>query len=208
MLLSEQQAVEMRKLAASRPRRKASVATRDETGFARRLANAQLGAVGLPDGKAGATAKGRDAGLGEIREGVTMPTYELDFYAWLNRQAQVLRSRESESLDWDHLTEEIEAMAAGEKRGAHQPLLPAGIFVRLPNRSEPKSSGAQNCLIEVLSASATVMTGCPSQTVPRLRCAPRGQPRPSPAACRSLRPSPDSSSLRIEDQHQVVVAES
>lgn len=48
-----------------------------------------------------------------------MPTsggYELDFYAWLNRQAQVLRSRESESLDWDHLAEEIEAMAAGEKR--------------------------------------------------------------------------------------------
>lgn len=48
-----------------------------------------------------------------------MPTsggYELDFYAWLNQQAQVLRSRESESLDWDHLAEEIEAMAAGEKR--------------------------------------------------------------------------------------------
>ena len=48
-----------------------------------------------------------------------MPTsagYELDFYAWLNRQAQALRSHDSEFLDWDHLAEEIEAMGASQKR--------------------------------------------------------------------------------------------
>jgi hypothetical protein len=48
-----------------------------------------------------------------------MPTsagYELDFYAWLKRQAQALRSRDSEFLDWDHLSKEIEAIGASQKR--------------------------------------------------------------------------------------------
>ncbi len=54
-----------------------------------------------------------------------MPTsagYELDFYAWLNRQAQALRSHDSEFLDWDHLAEEIEAMGASQKRELTSPL--------------------------------------------------------------------------------------
>lgn len=43
-------------------------------------------------------------------------SYESDFHAWLGGQARALRSHDSEVLDWDHLAEEIEAMAASQRR--------------------------------------------------------------------------------------------
>ncbi len=42
--------------------------------------------------------------------------YESDYYDWLSRQAQALRSQQPDLLDWQNLAEEIEAMAAREKR--------------------------------------------------------------------------------------------
>jgi Domain of unknown function DUF29 len=43
-------------------------------------------------------------------------TIEQDFHGWLLDQAAALRARDYESLDWDHLAEEIEGMAVGERR--------------------------------------------------------------------------------------------
>lgn len=42
--------------------------------------------------------------------------YESDYHDWLSRQAQALRSQQPDLLDWQNLAEEIEAMAAREKR--------------------------------------------------------------------------------------------
>lgn len=42
--------------------------------------------------------------------------YERDFYAWANEQAALLRSRELERADIEHIAEEIESMGRTEKR--------------------------------------------------------------------------------------------
>ena len=39
-----------------------------------------------------------------------------DFHGWLLDQAAALRTRDYESLDWDHLAEELELMGARERR--------------------------------------------------------------------------------------------
>ncbi len=39
-----------------------------------------------------------------------------DFHGWLLDQATVLRNRNAFALDWDHLAEELEAMAAADRR--------------------------------------------------------------------------------------------
>jgi Domain of unknown function DUF29 len=41
---------------------------------------------------------------------------EVDYYDWLKRQAQVLRSKRPSFLDWENLAEELEAMGARERR--------------------------------------------------------------------------------------------
>jgi hypothetical protein len=41
---------------------------------------------------------------------------EHDFYGWLLYQAEALRGRRSLALDWDNLAEELEAMAAADRR--------------------------------------------------------------------------------------------
>ena len=46
----------------------------------------------------------------------TATLYETDLYAWAMRNAQLLRERCTEELDYDHLAEEIESMGAREKR--------------------------------------------------------------------------------------------
>ena len=42
--------------------------------------------------------------------------YEDDLYAWSRQQAMLLRARETEGLDWDHLAEEILSMAGRDRR--------------------------------------------------------------------------------------------
>jgi hypothetical protein len=39
-----------------------------------------------------------------------------DFHSWLLYQASALREQRLDSIDWQHLAEELEAMAAGERR--------------------------------------------------------------------------------------------
>jgi Domain of unknown function DUF29 len=43
-------------------------------------------------------------------------TIEEDFHGWLLDQTAALRARDYESLDWDHLAEELELMGARERR--------------------------------------------------------------------------------------------
>lgn len=42
--------------------------------------------------------------------------YDSDFYAWTERQAELLRAEEFEAVDWDNLIEEIMAMGAAQRR--------------------------------------------------------------------------------------------
>jgi len=42
--------------------------------------------------------------------------YESDFYAWTQNQAQILRDRQWQLIDVEHLAEEIEDMGRAEKR--------------------------------------------------------------------------------------------
>jgi FMN phosphatase YigB (HAD superfamily) len=42
--------------------------------------------------------------------------YETDFYGWTQQQAQLLRNKQIEQLDWNYIAEEIEAMGRSEKR--------------------------------------------------------------------------------------------
>jgi hypothetical protein len=42
--------------------------------------------------------------------------YEEDLYAWSQEQAALLRARQLDALDWDHLAEEIAAVGASDRR--------------------------------------------------------------------------------------------
>lgn len=44
------------------------------------------------------------------------PSYEQDFYAWSQAQAELLRIRRFAEIDVDHLIEELDAMGARERR--------------------------------------------------------------------------------------------
>jgi Domain of unknown function DUF29 len=46
---------------------------------------------------------------------MTTPTYDTDFYAWTQAQAAALRAKESKTLDWDHLAEEIESLGQRDR---------------------------------------------------------------------------------------------
>jgi len=43
-------------------------------------------------------------------------TYNLDFYAWTQEQAKLLRNQEFQNLDWENIAEELEGMGRSEKR--------------------------------------------------------------------------------------------
>ena len=42
--------------------------------------------------------------------------YKIDFYAWTQQQAKLLRNQEIEQIDWQNIAEEIEDMGRSEKR--------------------------------------------------------------------------------------------
>jgi hypothetical protein len=43
------------------------------------------------------------------------PLYERDFFAWTQEQAEKLRARSHNDLDWDNLAEEIESVGRSQK---------------------------------------------------------------------------------------------
>ena len=44
------------------------------------------------------------------------PTYDEDFFLWTQRQAALIRAGEFESMDREHVAEEIESLGIGERR--------------------------------------------------------------------------------------------
>ena len=51
-----------------------------------------------------------------------MSDYDTDFYAWAQRQAQALRSKDWGALDLKHLAEEVEDLRKTERRGVRSQL--------------------------------------------------------------------------------------
>ncbi len=47
---------------------------------------------------------------------MTFINYDLDFFAWTQQQAELLRNQKINQLDWSNLAEEIEGMGRYEKR--------------------------------------------------------------------------------------------
>jgi hypothetical protein len=47
---------------------------------------------------------------------MTEITYDTDFYAWTQAQAEALRAKDWNALDREHLAEEIESLGASERR--------------------------------------------------------------------------------------------
>lgn len=50
------------------------------------------------------------------------PPYELDAYGWAMAQAQLIRERRFDEIDWDNVAEEIEGVAKSEQRAAESAL--------------------------------------------------------------------------------------
>ena len=47
---------------------------------------------------------------------MTASLYKTDFYAWSQKQAELLREEEWESLDWQQIAEEIESLGRNDRR--------------------------------------------------------------------------------------------
>jgi Domain of unknown function DUF29 len=53
---------------------------------------------------------------------VSEPSYDADFYSWLNSQAAILRQTQPEWLDWENVAEELEGMARSDRRALRSQL--------------------------------------------------------------------------------------
>ena len=51
-----------------------------------------------------------------LRKEAPKPTYEKDFFAWTEKQVQLLKNKDFEKLDIENLVEEIETLGRSEKR--------------------------------------------------------------------------------------------
>jgi Domain of unknown function DUF29 len=67
--------------------------------------------------------------------------YDEDLYAWTQEQAALLRSRQTEGLDWDNLSEEIE-MAGGSDRRELESRLCVILLHLLKWQAQPELRGA------------------------------------------------------------------
>lgn len=46
-----------------------------------------------------------------------MGLYDLDFHSWLMEQADAIRRRSANEIDWENLAEEVESLGRSERRG-------------------------------------------------------------------------------------------
>ena len=51
------------------------------------------------------------------------PLYEEDFFAWTQAQADVLRRRSANEIDWDNLLDEMESLGRVQRRELHNRLV-------------------------------------------------------------------------------------
>jgi len=53
---------------------------------------------------------------------MTTPTYDTDFYAWAQQQAEALRAKDWAALDVEHLAEEVDDLRTTERRAVRSQL--------------------------------------------------------------------------------------
>lgn len=53
--------------------------------------------------------------LTELDEKDVKKLYDKDFYAWVNKNLELLKAKQYDQIDWDNLTEEIEDMGKSKK---------------------------------------------------------------------------------------------
>jgi len=56
---------------------------------------------------------------------MTTPTYETDFYAWAQAQAEALWAKDWAALDVEHLAEEVEDLRKTERKAVAESTAPA-----------------------------------------------------------------------------------
>lgn len=67
--------------------------------------------------------------------------YEADFYLWSQRQAEALRSRSHNRLDWEHLAEEVEDLGGSQKRARKAGSPPWTLAINCPmSTAQPPST--------------------------------------------------------------------
>jgi hypothetical protein len=90
--------------------------------------------------------------------------YETDFHRWAETQAGLLRLRSANSLDWDNLAEEIEALARNDQRDLRnriQTVLEHLICLQASPAQQPRY-GWQRTLIEQRDQIEVLLADSPS----------------------------------------------
>ncbi len=64
---------------------------------------------------------GRAPPAGELMMSTLTELYDQDFYAWTQRNANLLRQGRAAEIDWEHLAEEIEEMGKGSSSSSRRP---------------------------------------------------------------------------------------
>jgi Domain of unknown function DUF29 len=91
------------------------------------------------------------------------PTYEDDFVAWLEDQAQRVRHRQTDGLDFDNIAEELEGLARSDRREIRSRLTVLLIHL-LKYKFQPRrrSQGWRGTIAEQRGQIATVIDDSPS----------------------------------------------
>ena len=61
-------------------------------------------------------AKGTDILRKPLSETTLTEIYEQDYYLWLLKTLELVKNKDVNELDWEHLTEEIEALGNEQRR--------------------------------------------------------------------------------------------
>jgi hypothetical protein len=75
------------------------------------------------------------------------PLYEKDFFAWTQAQADALRRRSANELDWENLIEEVESMGKQQRRELTRRLaILLGHILKWENQSDQRSRSWANTI--------------------------------------------------------------
>jgi hypothetical protein len=75
------------------------------------------------------------------------PLYEKDFFAWTQAQADALRRRSANELDWENLYEEVESMGKQQRRELTRRLaILLGHILKWENQSDQRSRSWANTI--------------------------------------------------------------
>ncbi len=75
------------------------------------------------------------------------PLYEKDFFAWTQAQADALRRRSANELDWENLFEEVESMGRQQRRELTRRLaILLGHILKWENQSDQRSRSWANTI--------------------------------------------------------------